>query len=56
MKDIEEHFENLSLEEFEDNMFKAGAYKIKAAKEYGFSLFLAEDNQNSNNESAGDII
>ncbi len=41
IKDIEEHFDNLTMEEFEKNMYNAGAYKIKAAEESGFRLSLS---------------
>ena len=43
IKDIEEHFDNLTIEEFEKNMYNAGAYKIKAAEESGFRLFSSEE-------------
>ena len=43
IKDIEEHFDNLTIEEFEKNMYNAGAYKIKAAEESGFRLSLSEE-------------
>jgi len=43
IKDIEEHFDNLTIEEFEKNMYNAGAYKIKAAEESGFRLSSSEE-------------
>ena len=43
IKDIEEHFDNLTIKEFEENMYNAGAYKIKAAEESGFRLSLSEE-------------
>ncbi|RAK12542.1 hypothetical protein C8C77_105104 [Halanaerobium saccharolyticum] len=43
IKNIEEHFNNLSIEEFEKNMYNAGAYKIKAAEESGFRLSSSEE-------------
>ena len=43
IKDIEEHFDNLTIEEFEENMYNAGAYKIKAAEESGFRLSSSEE-------------
>jgi len=43
IKDIEEHFDNLNIEEFEKNMYNAGAYEIKAAKESGFRLSSSEE-------------
>jgi hypothetical protein len=42
IKAIEEHFDNLTIEEFEKNMYNAGAYKIKAAEESGFRLSSSE--------------
>jgi len=43
IKDIEKHFDNLTIEEFEKNMYNAGAYKIKAAEESGFRLSSSEE-------------
>ncbi|PXV63102.1 hypothetical protein C8C78_12639 [Halanaerobium congolense] len=43
IKAIEEHFDNLTIEEFEKNMYNAGAYKIKAAEESGFRLSSSEE-------------
>lgn len=43
IKDIEEHFDSLTIEEFEKNMYNAGAYKIKAAEESGFRLSSSEE-------------
>ena len=43
IKAIEEHFDNLTIEEFEKNMYIAGAYKIKAAEESGFRLSSSEE-------------
>jgi hypothetical protein len=43
IKDIEEHFDNLTIEEFEKNMYNAGAYKIKAAEESGFKISPSEE-------------
>jgi len=43
IKAIEEHFDNLTIEKFEKNMYNAGAYKIKAAEESGFRLSSSEE-------------
>ncbi|SDK65752.1 hypothetical protein [Halanaerobium congolense] len=43
IKAIEEHFDNLTIEEFEKNMYIAGAYKIKAAEESVFRLSSSEE-------------
>ena len=43
IKAIEEHFDNLTIGEFEKNMYNAGAYKIKAAEESGFRLSSSEE-------------
>jgi len=43
IKAIEEHFDSLTIEEFEKNIYNAGAYKIKAAEESGFRLSSSEE-------------
>jgi hypothetical protein len=37
-KKIKEHFDNISNEEFRQNLNECGYYRIKPASEYGFVL------------------